>query len=361
MIPAAVLDARPGETVLDLCAAPGGKATQIAAAMAGRGLLIANEPEPARARVLAGNLERMGAANAVVVNALPDRLARQWPEAFDAILVDAPCSGEGMFRRDPAAMSEWQSGSPRGCAERQSEILDQAARMLKPGGRLVYSTCTFNRLENEGSVEGFLARHPDFSPEDFALEGVGASRDGMLRAFPHRLRGDGHFAALLRRAGSAGSDVPRPNRERPRGPDPDAARLIDALEREICRLPEHIRSMDMALLGDRLIARPKALPPMEGIRVIAPGLPLLRAGRSHIEPEHGLAMALTPDCARRVAELDDAQAAAYLSGEAIPLPGEPGLALAAWRGMPLGWGKRTDELLKNRLPKGLRKSIHPQD
>ncbi|MBR1822144.1 MAG: RsmB/NOP family class I SAM-dependent RNA methyltransferase, partial [Clostridia bacterium] len=203
MASAAVLDAQPGEVILDLCAAPGGKSTQIAAALEGLGLLVSNDPEPARAKTLAGNLERMGTANSLVVNALPDRLAAAWPEYFDAVLVDAPCSGEGMFRRDPDSRAEWSPASPEGCAKRQAEILDQAAKLLRPGGRLVYSTCTFNSLENEGSVRGFLARHPDFSPEDFALPVVGGSEAGMLRLWPHRVRGDGHFVAKLRKAGEA--------------------------------------------------------------------------------------------------------------------------------------------------------------
>ena len=358
MLAVAALAPMPGERILDLCAAPGGKSTQIAAALRGEGVLVSNEPEPSRAKVLAANLERMGAANAIVVNALPDRLARLWPEVFDAILVDAPCSGEGMFRRDPAARLEWQPGSPRGCAARQAEILDRAAEMLRPGGRLVYSTCTFNRLENEGSVEGFLARHPDFAPEDFALPGVGASQSGMIRALPHRLRGDGHFAARLRKAGAgkAGGAPARPARA-----NAEIKGYLDRLAREVCGLPDCIQRMRPELRGDRLYAIPASAPPTDGLRVLTPGLALLRAGRSHIEPEHALAMALPAGLARRAAGLDDGQAAAYLSGEALAAPGEGGWSLVTWRGLPLGWGKRTDGLLKNHLPKGLRRAIHASE
>lgn len=350
MASAAALDARPGEAVLDLCAAPGGKSTQIAAAMAGRGLLVSNDPEPSRAKALAGNLERMGAANAVVVSAAPEKLAARWPDAFDAILVDAPCSGEGMFRRDPAARDEWNPAAPQGCAKRQAGILDAAARMLRPGGRLVYSTCTFNRLENEGSVEGFLARHPNFAPEDFALEGVGPSESGMLRLLPHRLRGDGHFVAKLRKSGSwdgASADAAaRPGR--------DVQALLDRLVAEVCAMPEAIRAMRFFMQGEWLYAAPAEAPAPDGVRVVSPGLCLLRAGRGHIEPAHALAMALPPALARRRAELDEAQAAAFLRGEAIPLEGERGWTLALFRGLPLGWGKRSDGMLKNHRPKGLR-------
>ena len=353
MLSAAALDPAPGEAILDLCAAPGGKSTQIACAMAHRGLLVANDPEPARAKALAGNLERMGAGAALVVNALPDRLARQWPEAFDAILTDAPCSGEGMFRREPDARAEWKPAAPAGCARRQAEILDRAAEMLKPGGRLVYSTCTFNRQENEDTIAAFLDRHPDFHPEDFALPGLGMSEGGMLRIFPHRVRGDGHFAARLRKAGEPGRRRPAP---RPK-PNPDIPRLVAMLERDVCALPEWLKDMRLQLNGDRLLAVPEAAPDTSGIRVVSPGLYLLRAGRSHVEPEHALAMATDPACAHRVEALDDAHAAAWLAGEAVPSDLKGGWALATWRGMPLGWGKVSDGVMKNHLPKGLRRSL----
>lgn len=351
MAAAAALDARPGEIMLDLCAAPGGKSTQIAAAMKDAGLLVSNDPEPARARALAGNLERMGASAAVVVSALPEKLAARWPEYFDAVLVDAPCSGEGMFRRDPAARDEWNPAAPAGCAKRQAEILDRAAEMLKPGGRLVYSTCTFNALENEGSVRAFLARHPDFSPEDFALPGVGRSREGMLRLFPHRLRGDGHFVARLRRAGAAPEAERRPEGKS----DPDAKPLLQRLRDEACALPGEWLERRFFTQGDRLYCAPREVPPLDGLRVVSPGLCLLRIGRSHIEPEHALAMALPPELAPRRAGLDEAQAAAWLRGEAVAWDGPRGWTLALYRGMPLGWGKCSEGTLKNHLPKGLRR------
>lgn len=351
MASAAVLDARPGERVLDLCAAPGGKSTQIAAAMADRGLLISNDPEPARAKALAGNLERMGAANAVVISALPRALAGRWPGRFDAVLVDAPCSGEGMFRRDPAARNEWKGASPAGCAKRQAEILDCAAALVRPGGRLVYSTCTFNDVENEGSVLAFLGRHPDFAPEAFDLPGAGASQGGMLRLMPHRLRGDGHFVAKLRKAG-----VPEP--PRPKGasrPDRDATTALAMLWEEACPESALPPDMDYKILGDRLYARPAGCPDTSGLRVIAPGLCLARLGRGRVEPEHALAMAMDPRAARRRAALDPEQARAWLRGEALPRDGEKGWTHVTCLGLPLGWGKASEGMLKNHLPKGLRR------
>ena len=353
MASAAALDAQPGERVLDLCAAPGGKSTQIAAAMGDIGLLVSNDPEPSRAKALAGNLERMGAANAVVVSALPQKLAAQWPEYFDAVLVDAPCSGEGMFRRDPAARDEWKPAAPEGCARRQAEILDAAAKLLRPGGRLVYSTCTFNDLENEGSVRGLLSRHSEFSPEEFSLPGVGASQGGMLRLWPHRVRGDGHFVARLRKAGGdpafkgSISNSPRT--------DKTIAAQLQALEREVCALPELLSGMRFFTQGDRLYGQPTATPKLDGLRVISPGLCLLRAGRNYIEPEHALAMALPPSLALRRAELDEDRARAWLRGEALPFDGENGWTLALSGGLPLGWGKVSQGTLKNHLPKGLRR------
>ena len=173
MLPAAALEARPGERVLDLCAAPGGKSSQIALAMGGEGVLVANEVDAARARVLAANLERLGVTNAVVLNETPARLAARWPGYFDAVLVDAPCSGEGMFRREPQSREAWTDAAPRGCAKRQAEILEAAAKLVRPGGRLLYSTCTFNGEENEGSVADFPARSRGLCPGGVRPAGAG--------------------------------------------------------------------------------------------------------------------------------------------------------------------------------------------
>ena len=352
MVSAAILDARPGERVLDLCAAPGGKSTQIAAALAGEGLLISNEPEPARAKVLAANLERMGVRNAAVTNAYPDALAARWPEYFDAVLCDAPCSGEGMFRREPDARAEWKSASPVGCAKRQAEILDRAAELVRPGGRLVYSTCTFNRNENEETIAAFLARHPEFAPEDFSLPGVGASENGCIRIWPHRQRGDGHFAAKLRKSSSAA------RREAPAfRTDRECAALIDQLEKEICALPKELKAR-IVRLGDYLYAIPAECPDTKGLKLASAGLCLLRIGRNYIEPAHALAMALDASLVRQKLELDDDQARRYLAGEALECENFKGWTWICWHDMPLGWGKASNGQMKNHLPKGLRLSLH---
>ena len=352
MVSAAILDAQPGERVLDLCAAPGGKTTQIAAALAGEGLLVSNEPEPARAKVLAANLERMGVRNAAVTNAYPDALAARWPEYFDALLCDAPCSGEGMFRREPDSRAEWRSASPAGCAKRQAEILDRAAELLRPGGRLVYSTCTFNKSENEDTIAAFLARHPEFAPEDFSLPGVGASEGGCIRIWPHRQRGDGHFAAKLRKAGSA------KRREAPAFRiDRECSALLDQLEREVCALPMELKAR-VVRLGDYLYAIPAECPDTKGLKLASAGVCLLRIGKNYIEPAHALAMALDASLPLQKMELDDDQARRYLAGEALECEKLKGWTWICWRGMPLGWGKASNGQMKNHLPKGLRLSLH---
>ena len=352
MVSAAILDAKPGERVLDLCAAPGGKTTQIAAALGGEGLLISNEPEPARAKVLAANLERMGVRNAAVTNAYPDALSARWPEYFDALLCDAPCSGEGMFRREPDSRTEWRSASPAGCAKRQAEILDRAAELVRPGGRLVYSTCTFNRNENEETIAAFLARHPEFAPEDFTLPDVGASVGGCIRIWPHRQRGDGHFAAKLRKSGSGN------RREAPAfRNDRECAALIAQLEREVCALPNALKAQ-IVRLGDYLCAIPAECPDTKGLKLASAGLCLLRIGKNYIEPAHALAMALDEAFVRQKLELDDNQARRYLAGEALECEGFKGWTWICWRGMPLGWGKASNAQMKNHLPKGLRLSLH---
>ena len=228
MAPAALLDPQPGERVLDLCAAPGGKSTQLAGKMRGRGLLVCNEINPKRAKILASNIERLGIANALVLNEYPQRLEMRFAGWFDKILVDAPCSGEGMFRKEEAAVTDWSEETVLMCARRQAEILHSASVMLRPGGRLVYSTCTFAPEENEASVSAFLRAHPDFSVEEGSAPWFSPGHPDWIsdpmpdlektfRLMPHRLLGEGHYCAVLRKAGDApGEELPlEPAAKRP--------------------------------------------------------------------------------------------------------------------------------------------------
>ena len=197
----ALLDPREGERVCDLCAAPGGKTTQIAGKMAGKGLLLCNEINPKRARILSQNIERMGVTNALVTNEHPENLAKRMPGFFDRVLIDAPCSGEGMFRKEEAAVTDWSEETVEMCARRQREILRSGAKLLRSGGRLVYSTCTFAPAENEETVAAFLEEHPDFALEQVEAPWFTPAGGGMFRLWPHKLLGEGHFVAVLRKSG----------------------------------------------------------------------------------------------------------------------------------------------------------------
>lgn len=349
MSPAQVIRVKPGEMVLDLCAAPGGKAGQLAAMLAGDGVLVANEPDAGRCKALAGNLERLGVRNALVTCALPEQLAKKWPGRFDAILVDAPCSGEGMFRRDDAARAQWSEGSPAGCAARQAEILDQAAKMVRPGGRIVYSTCTFNELENEGTVGGFLERNDEFRPVDFELAGVGKSEGGMLRLWPHRLRGEGHFVAMLAKAGEG------EEREGSGGVNRKNPEAFDWLRRDLPgSWPEKFTGWTIMKLGDTLHALPPELPEFDGLKVQRIGLHLCKVGNNYVKPDHALAMALSPGEVRSH-EIDLAQAHLFMRGHELRCDEAlTGWVLVAHRGLPLGWGKAVQGTIKNHVPKGVR-------
>lgn len=354
MAPVSVLSPRPGECVLDLCAAPGGKSTQIAAALAGEGLLVSNELVPSRAKILSRNIERMGVPNALVVSAQPEALAARWGVLFDAVLVDAPCSGEGMFRRHPETRAEWNPASPMGCAERQRRILGCAAAMLRPGGRLVYSTCTLSPEENEETVRWFLREHPDFSAQPFSLSGDYGTLDapeGMLRLYPHRVRGEGHFVAYLRRAGDApAADLMRPAAERLSPPAPAVRAAYSAFAAPLRGLPAA-----NAQLGDALLSAPD-LPPLDGIRVLRAGVQLGVMKGKIFAPDHALAMCLSPACGLPVLALDCAGALRYQSGEALPAPEDmSGWALAVYEGLVLGFGKASGGQFKNHYPKGLRR------
>ncbi len=360
MAPARVLNAQPGEFVLDLCAAPGGKSGQIAQQLKNTGFLVSNEPDANRAKVLSSNLERLGVANAMVTCAYPDALADRWGSLFDALLVDAPCSGEGMFRKDEQARQEWSPHAPVGCALRQAEILDQAARLLKPGGRLVYSTCTFNLTENEHTVQAFLQRHPEFLPQDFALPGVGQSAQGMLRLWPHKLKGEGHFVAKLVKSSSAAKPA-SPKKSKPlkktrhKSQTPGTRQAVDLFEHQVvCKWPEYFSTYRFEMRGDLLWAQPNALPSPDGLRVLRAGLCVGKLGKNYVQPDHALAMALCPENVHVAQALSQEQTIMALHGHPIEADGPNGWVLLCHQGIGIGWGKRSNGIIKNHIPKGLR-------
>ena len=351
MAAVAALDPKPGEWILDLCAAPGGKSTQIAARMAGKGVLISNEPVASRAQALAGNMERMGVSNALVTCETPDRLAKRWPERFDRVLVDAPCSGEGMFRRHPQTRTEWSAEATAGCARRQAEIILRAARMVKDGGILCYSTCTFNTLENEGVVEAFLHGHPEFMLKPFALAHDLRADGGMLHLFPHKVKGEGHFVALMQKHGNSrtyGEMLEKPSLRLNKSDwNAYAAFCMDTFG---CEGPE-----PNSLFAGRLVRLPAEID-VSGLKVYRAGLHLGEVRGKHFVPDHALAMScLLPENCPAVT-LTQKEAEAYLRGEALPAPeGLRGYLVARLHNLALGWGKAADGRIQNHYPKGLRK------
>ena len=364
MAAAVLLDPQPGEWVLDLAAAPGGKASHIAARMGNEGVLVANDIARRRVSVLAMNLERLGVTNALIVNETPSRLAERWPALFDALLVDAPCSGEGMFSRDKRIVRAWSLESVQAYAARQREILVQSAPLVAPGGRLLYGTCTFSPEENEGVIAAFLAQHPDFEIMDLPqLPGLRHGRPEWINApeilrragrfWPHTGPGHGHFYALLRRQGAPARSAPH----RWRGRDlPDD---VLALYRQSLEAALTIPPPETGLLLNQhghLYVTPVAPELWRELHVLRPGWWVATAHHGRIDLDHALAMALSPADARATCDLapDDSRIVKYLRGGFWPDAGPPGLVLITVDGYPLGWAKRGGGRLHSRYPKHLR-------
>lgn len=374
---------QPGERVLDLCAAPGGKSSQIAAALRGEGILVANDFVESRARVLSSNLERMGADNCLVTSMRPDALCQRLSGWFDRVLVDAPCSGEGMLRREPSAAENWSEENIRACAHRQAKILDSAARAVRPGGWLCYSTCTFAPEEDEQTVAAFLHRHPDFFIADIPGGNWGQPGRPYLapscpglektrRIFP-RLGGEGHFVALMRKGDDAAMCVAGANTS---ATEPTArVKKHGRRERYVrsARADDQGKAVELFMnfwrqtfygqpLGNilpfenKIFLTPSTLPPLEGLRVLRAGLPAGEATGKRFIPAHALfaSPAVTP---RRMLDFSpDAPALRdFLQGAEIAATGlDDGYAGVRVCGMALGFGKVSGSRLKNHYPKGLR-------
>ena len=361
MAPVGLLDVQPGMKVLDLCAAPGGKTTQLAAALDGKGLLVCNEINPKRAKILSRNIERLGVANALVLNEHPQRLEERFAGYFDRILVDAPCSGEGMFRKEEAAVTDWSPETVEMCARRQGEILESAAKMLRPGGKLVYSTCTFAPSENEGAVSRFLHSHQDFSvvQEDAPWFSPGQPgwvddpADGLehtFRLWPHRLLGEGHYAAVLKKDGEA---VTTPPSRRGRDTSPctgEAEKLLAEFQKQYGL---EVPAGKLLTFGASLFLVPEELPELRGLKVLRPGLELGEMLKNRFEPAH--AWALWLKTANSVVDFaaDSEEIEKYLRGETLSGP-QTGWTLVTVDGLSLGWVKGSGGILKNHFPKALR-------
>ena len=344
MAPVALLDPQPGEKVCDLCAAPGGKSTQIAGRMAGEGFLLCNEYSPKRAKILSSNIERMGISNALVTNETPQNLAEKYEGFFDRVLIDAPCSGEGMFRKEEAAVTDWSQETVEMCARRQAEILHFGAKLVRPGGRLVYSTCTFAPEENELTIEAFLAEHSEFTPENLDAPWFVAGPNGSHRMWPHKLLGEGHFAAVLRKTGGEGYEEKLPQGEKLPKPWQEFAKDL------AINLPEG----KCVSFGQRLYWAPADMPDIRGIRVLRPGLELGELKKDRFEPAHALALWLKTAANQHDLAGDSTDLTKYIHGETIPA-NIKGWCLISADQYSIGWGKGDGKVLKNHYPKGLRR------
>lgn len=344
MAPVALLDPKPGERVCDLCAAPGGKTTQIAGRMLGRGFLVCNEINPKRAKILSRNIERMGVANALVTNEHPETLASRFPGFFDRVLVDAPCSGEGMFRKEEAAVTDWSQETVQMCARRQREILDSAARLVRPGGRLVYSTCTFAPEEDEETVAAFLEAHPEFTPEPVEAPWFVPGENASYRMWPHKLLGEGHFAAVLRKTQGESGEIPA-------CPGEKCPKAWESFAKELdITLPEG----KAVSFGQSLYWAPMELPELNRLKVLRPGLELGTERKGRFEPAHALALWLKTCAITESFPPESPEMKAYLHGDVVP-SGKKGWCLVQAGGYAIGWGKGDGSVLKNHYPKGLRR------
>lgn len=347
MLPGEMLSPLPGERVLDLCAAPGGKAVQLGGKLARAGLLVANEPNSQRAKALLRNLERCGVVNLLVLREQPERLAQVFGGFFDRILVDAPCSGEGMFRKEPDMAKEWSLAVVADYARLQRTILASAVAMLRPGGRLVYSTCTFNRKEDEEQVEALLKLETQLKLER------------MERIWPQRARGEGHFAAMFVKVGERAVEERLPEREV--SLSAAALKSLEGFCRDVWQdenawqkfLPEGGTLVERE---EHLIWEHHSLPRLKGLAVLRSGWLLGTLPRGRFKPAQALALGLDAvwtKAARRFELQDRAQAIRYLKGETLMTP-QRGYLLVAWQGHALGWAKGDGTWLKNEYPPGWR-------
>lgn len=344
MAPVALLDPQPGERICDLCAAPGGKSTQIAGRLQGEGLLICNEINPKRAKILSRNIERLGIANALVTNEHPANLEKRFPGFFHRVLIDAPCSGEGMFRKEEAAVTDWSQETVEMCAARQREILHSGAQMLRPGGRLVYSTCTFAPEENEQVINDFLETHPDFYPEPVTAPWFAAGENGSFRLWPHLVKGEGHFAAVLRRRGDEEVPDVAIKAEKPPKEWLDFAKELGITLP--CGRP--------VLFGQSLYWAPEQMPELSRLKVLRPGLELGEIKKGRFEPAHALALWLN-SCKNQVSfPALSLEIQRYMHGDVVPCD-KRGWCLVLADRYPIGWGKGDGTVLKNHYPKGLRR------
>lgn len=365
MAPAQLLPVRPGDRVLDLCAAPGGKSTELGARLQGQGLLVSNDISNSRAKALLKNLELFGISNLCVTSEPPEKLAEVFPGFFDSILVDAPCSGEGMFRKDPDLIRSWLEHGPGDYAPIQREILTQAVSMLRPGGHLLYSTCTFSPVEDEDNLHWLLDAFPDMELcplAPFPGSSPGIHGEPVLRLFPHKLRGEGHFVALFRKKGAdngIGQEKRKPTTF-------DNKKELQFLEKHTDffafeqQLPAPVDRSRLMVKQDLVYLLPEEFDRSWKLRYLRTGLLLGELKKGRFEPSQALAMAIRPTNSAHVLSFpaEDERVIRYLKGETIhpdeAAAPEKGWCLICVDGFPLGWAKYTGTMLKNKYYPGWR-------
>lgn len=387
MTPADRLPVEPGDKVLDVCAAPGGKATELGARLNGTGVLATNDLSNSRAKGLLKNIELMGIGNVLVLSEEPGKLIPYFTEYFDKILIDAPCSGEGMFRKDRKMIRAWEEHGPDYFAKIQKSIITQAAQMLRPGGMILYSTCTFSPEENEQTIEYLLNQFPDFDVceidgyEGFAcgMPEVTASKDKRLsrtvRIFPHRMKGEGHFLALLKKQSADTPDTFTDSQDgHPAAKHDRKSAVRGNIKTGTGRktLPEELtdfladvrREFDPGrfdIRADKVYYMPEGLPALNGIRFLRTGLFLGELKKKRFEPSQAFAMNLKKEEYPRIIDLpvSDERVIKYLKGETLDVedivsPKEKGWYLVCVDGYPLGFGKLAGQILKNKYLPGWR-------
>ncbi len=402
MTPANLLNARPGERILDLCAAPGGKTTELGAGLSGKGFLAANDISGPRARALLKNVEVFGISNSLILNEVPAKIAAEFPEFFDKILVDAPCSGEGMFRKDQDTAKEWRPEKPIECAKMQREILSQAVKMLRPGGTLLYSTCTFSPEEDEQMMAWLLKERPDFSiirPERW-YEGFGEGRPELveeewlptelwkkeefaalteeqkeslkncIRIWPHKMGGEGHFLAILKREGSleeVGHSEEKPVKKN-RGKNAGRKEPKKAEAEGFLSFAEDLKVdwdfTKVEVRKDQVYLVPEESAKVRGLVFLRNGLYLGEEKKNRFEPSQALAAALKKSeyaCTIDLSQNEE-RLLRYLKGETIEIfPGEAvktsGWQLVCVEGHPIGWGKLVNGMLKNKFLQSWRMNV----
>lgn len=366
MTPACFLPVTPGDRVLDLCAAPGGKSTELAVKLQGQGILVSNDISNSRAKALLKNLELFGVGNMMVASEPPGKLLSYFTGYFDKILIDAPCSGEGMFRKSYSMVTAWEKNGVELFAGLQREILRDAVRLLAPGGMLLYSTCTFSPEEDEQAVEYLLELDDSLSLVELPMyEGFDAGHPEWgstgnqelkktRRLFPHRLDGEGHFVALVKKADGFFGDIENSASSYVFGRgklSPEAEAFLQSLDMEIDK-----NRLETA--GDRVFYMPEAMPNVRGLRLLRTGLLIGEMKKNRFEPSQALAMHLRMEQFANHVSLpaEDIRVIKYLKGETIELDAPDGWVLFGVDGFALGWGKVSGGIMKNKYLAGWRMS-----